>query len=321
MNTTQNKLSIIGDVGVDLVIGSIAEWPQIGTEIILPRSELRAGGSAANTALAMRHLGVPVNLVSAVGRDGLGQFLRDQLHGINAHFQVSDSASTISVGIMHECGERNFFTTHGHLDYLSFNYVVAQLERAQSPGSIILLTGPFLLAGLRPKYVDLLKKIKSLGYQIALDTGWPSDGWNDINRELVMQWIPFCDHLLINELEVTCIAAEENLDLAIGVLLSKMKPDATLVAKVGARGVIGLQGGTRIDQPTERAQIFDTIGAGDSFNAGYLAARLMGASLKGSLAFGCKSALLILKRFPRQDILPGEFAVSLSALEPTCGVI
>ncbi|MGO4776678.1 hypothetical protein AB4084_14435, partial [Lysobacter sp. 2RAB21] len=50
------QFSIIGDVSVDLVLGTLEGWPKIGTEQLLPRRELRAGGSAANSALAARHL-------------------------------------------------------------------------------------------------------------------------------------------------------------------------------------------------------------------------------------------------------------------------
>jgi len=53
MGGRRHRLIIVGDVGVDLVLGPISGWPRIGTETLVERSELRAGGSAANAALAV----------------------------------------------------------------------------------------------------------------------------------------------------------------------------------------------------------------------------------------------------------------------------
>lgn len=313
MNTPHAPLTIIGDLGVDIVMGSIDAWPQIGTEVLLPRSELRAGGSAANTALALRHLGLPAHLISAVGNDELGRLLQAQLHGVRIDLQACDRPTTVSVGLMHVCGERNFFTTHGHLEQLSYEYVLAHLPPASSPGAIVLLTGVFLLPQLRAAYVSLMQAISARGYQVALDTGWPSDHWNKANLALVASWLPLCDHLLINELEALSITGAADLDTALARLAQASKPDASVIVKTGAQGVTGVQGAQRIDHRSARAEIFDTIGAGDSFNAGYLAMRLRGAGLAQALEAGCQAAVAILQRFPRSAIAPGELADCLAS--------
>lgn len=300
-------LSIVGDVGVDLVLGSLAAWPDIGTELLMPRSELRAGGSGANAALAARHIGQAVHLISAVGNDHFGHWLAEQLTGIRTSLEVCDRETTISVGLMHHCGERNFFTTHGHLQQLSVQHVLKQLlpVAPRAPAPIALFTAPFLLTGLRRRYAELLAEAATRGYRIALDTGWPPEGWD---RDEVMRWLPHCDHLLINELEARSIAGTEDLDEALTQIGGALKPSASLIVKVGARGAIGIEHGQRVSHDTEPADIFDTIGAGDAFNAGYLSARLRGSDLKEGLAAGCRTAGAILARFPRKTIRAGEFA-------------
>ena len=75
MGTDAHRLTIIGDIGVDLVLGPLSGWPRVGTETILERSELRAGGSAGNAALAVSYLGGASRLLSAVGNDDLGSWL------------------------------------------------------------------------------------------------------------------------------------------------------------------------------------------------------------------------------------------------------
>ena len=302
-------LSIVGDVGVDLVLGSLTEWPQIGTELLMPRSELRPGGSGANAALAARHIGQRAHLISAVGNDHFGQWLAEQFTGIETRLEICDIETTVSVGLMHTCGERNFFTTHGHLQRLSAEHVLAHLQPTAAP-AIALFTAPFLLTDLRPRYAALMAEAGRRGYRVALDTGWPPEGWN---REEVMSWLPHCDHLLINELEAQSIAGTEDLDDALALIGGALKPDASLIVKVGARGALGLEAGRRVERITEPADIFDTIGAGDAFNAGYLAARLRGGDLAEGLAAGCRTAGAILSRFPRKTIRAGEFAACVPA--------
>lgn len=305
-------LSIVGDVGVDLVLGTLDTWPQIGTEQLMPRSELRAGGSAANAALAARHIGQSARLISAVGNDHFGRWLAEQFAGVHTRLEVCDRDTTISVGLMHRCGERNFFTTHGHLQQLSLSHVLEHLQPTVAAGCapIALFTAPFLLTRLRSRYAELLAETARRGYRVALDTGWPPEGWD---QKEVLTWLPHCDHLLINELEARSIAGCDDLDAALARIARALKPAATLVVKVGARGALGIENGQRITHDTEPADIFDTIGAGDAFNAGYLSSRLKGSNLAEALAAGCRTARAILARFPRKTIRAGEFADCISA--------
>lgn len=308
---SQPQLSIVGDVGVDLVLGTLDGWPRIGTELLMPRSELRAGGSAANSALAARHVGLATQLISAVGHDHFGQWLAQQFTGLRTHLEVCDRETTVSVGLMHGCGERNFFTTYGHLQQLSIQHVLKHLQPTPVP-AIALFTGPFLLGGLRGLYPALLAEAAERGYRVALDTGWPPEGWA-LCREEVRAWLPHCDHLLINELEAHSIAGTDDLDAALAQIERELRPGASLVVKVGARGAVGIEDGHRVEHHAEPADIFDTIGAGDAFNAGYLAARLRGGTLAEGLAAGCRTASAILQRFPRKTIRAGEFSDCVAA--------
>jgi ribokinase len=308
MGGDRNRLTIIGDIGVDLVLGPIAQWPRPGTETVMERSELRAGGSAGNAALAAKYLGRGSRLLSAVGNDDLGPWLRDQFSGLGASLEVCDAPTTLSVGIIHTCGERTFFTTRGHLEQFSYDLVRPQLTPAPHPHSIVLLSGVFLTPALRASYPRLIRELQALRYQVALDTNWPPHDWSAALRAEVGSWISQCDHVLLNELEVVSLADCGDLEQAIKRLVSMLKPGATLVVKAGPRGAFGVQDGHRSESAPPAATIFDTIGAGDSFNAGYLLSRLDGRDLAGSLAAGCNAASTIISRFPRRLIGPAELA-------------
>jgi sugar/nucleoside kinase (ribokinase family) len=301
MGSRPERLVVIGDVGVDLIMGPIDDWPRVGTEVLMDKSELRPGGSAGNAVLAARYLGERADLVSAVGNDDFGYWLREQLAGEGSAFAVCDSPTTLTVGIIHASGERTFFTTRGHLEQLTFELLRPCIPPAGS-GSIALLSGAFLTPLLRASYPRLIDELMALGYRVALDTNWPPSGWNAALRAEVGGWIARCDHVLLNDLEVMTLADASDLDTALARLAPRLKPGATLVAKSGERGAVGMADGRRCTAAAVRASIFDTVGAGDSFNAGYLLARLRGAGLAESLAAGCEAAATILASFPRRAL-------------------
>ena len=321
MGGKQHRLIIIGDVGVDLVLGPISEWPRMGTEALVEHSELRAGGSAGNAALAVSYLGGRSQLLSAVGNDEPGSWLRGRLHPLGATLAVCNAPTTLSVGLIHSCGERTFFTTRGHLEAFSYDSLRPLIPPAPDASSIALLSGVFLTPALRSAYPLLIHELHSLGYRVALDTNWPPQDWSAVLREEVATWVSACDHVLFNDLEVRSLTDTQELTAAIERLTSLLKRGATLVVKTGARGASGAQDGQRCECPAPQASIFDTVGAGDSFNAGYLLARLDGAGLAESLAAGCRAASAIIARFPRRTLAAGDLAplrarVPVGALEP-----
>jgi ribokinase len=90
-----------------------------------------------------------------------------------------------------------------------------------------------------------------------------------------------------------------------------MRPGATLVMKMGPGGACAIRDGVRAHARAPVADVFDTVGAGDAFNAGYLAAIARGDDLPAALAFGCATATAIIARFPRRasvDSAAGSFS-------------
>jgi ribokinase len=218
---------------------------------------------------------------------------------VELHLESIAGPTTSTVAILHACGERSFFTTPGHLDRIA-NETVAAAVSHRPEGSLVLLCGPFLTPPLRADYSAFIAQLRAAGHRVALDTGWPSGGWTEPVRAQALEWIRACDHVLLNEIEVSGLAGGATGEAALAQLAAAMRPGATLVMKRGPGGASAIRDGVRVQASAPAAEVFDTVGAGDAFNAGYLAAIARGDELAAALAFGCATATAIIARFPRR---------------------
>lgn len=310
------KLVIIGDVGLDLIMGPLDQWPEAGTETIVDRTEMRSGFSAANSALAASYFGHDCKLLGAVGSDHFGNWLIERLSAVDSDLvRLPGVATTLSVAMVRSDGERSFLTTRGHLENINCALFLDRVERA-SPGDIALLTGYFLLPGIRARFDEMLLRLRDLGYRIAIDTGWPPAGWTPAIRTEVLAWLPLCDMLLLNEIEVTGLAGKADIPAALHWLTERMAPGGTAVGKLGARGCAAAHLGRIATGSAPSVSVFDTVGAGDSFNAAFLAACQNGLSLEDALSAGCRGASSILASFPRAAIKAGALASVVNAPQP-----
>lgn len=294
-------LAVIGNVNVDLILGPTEPWPVAGTEVIVDHDELRVGGSAGNTALAWTALGVEFQIAASVGNDQFGLWLRDAFAGQSAHWPVEPCSTTLSVGITHPNGERTFFTTRGHLPLLSLAQVQAMLDKKRLHRGYALLCGTFLTDSLRDDYEAFFDWADANGIDVALDTGWPLDGWTERNRTAAAGWLKRSRCSLLNEVESIAVAGCNDPVEAAHRLKAMMRPGAIVVVKRGPEDVIGIDAdGTLVSVKTPQVKVVDTIGAGDVFNAAFLAALCAGHSLEACLSAGARVASQTISTSPRR---------------------
>ena len=289
---------VTGNVNVDLIMGRIAEWPRFGTEIVLPHSETRIGGAAGNTALALQALGVPHRLIASVGNDIFGKWLQSGF--TSADWVVEKTETTISVGVVNPSGERTFLTSQGHLSVYGVDDVLKLLPKRAETGEVLLLEGCFLSPPLLSEYERLVDEAKARGFILGLDTGWPPQGWEPELRRRVLGWLWRLDHLIINEFEVIGLSGEATQEAAATTLRKALPMGATLVVKRGPLGASGYRGDLAVDVPAPKVEVIDTIGAGDVFDGGYLAAIIEGAGLEAALRAGIATASTAISTAPRR---------------------
>ncbi|WP_416262534.1 carbohydrate kinase family protein [Gibbsiella quercinecans] len=301
MDRTHNAtLYVAGNINIDLIMGTLAQWPRPGTEIMLEHSELRPGGSAGNCALALAQMNVPHRAVANQGSDGFSAWLA-------GHFAASADAwpryacdTSLTVGVTHPDKERSFISNQGHIVRLTAADVLAQLPERAQPGDIALLCGTFLCTALLDDYPALLATLQQRGFLVAVDTGWPPQGWSDALRRQLLHWLADCDWLLLNEAETLGFAQQPTLEASARWLADRLHRGGGCVVKRGAQGASLWTRQTQLDAPAQPVAVVDTIGAGDSFNAGFLSALLCGEPHAQALRWGIEVSAHAISSSPRR---------------------
>ena len=299
-NHLDATIYVIGAVAVDMIMGPVSPWPLPGTETFVPHSEIRAGGPAGNTALALQSLAVSHRVICNVGNDVFGRWLMESFGDQAQHWDIARAPTTISVAVEHPGGERTFITAPGNLEHLTAGAILNALPREARPGDIALFTGIFLYPHLLASFDEMIATVARRGFVVALDTGWPPDGWSDKIRNLATGWLARCDHVLLNEIESLSLSGGQSIAEAAWWLAGRTKPDTAIIIKRGASGASAWQAGRVAEAPAPKVKVIDTTGAGDAFNAGYLGACLRGADVKSALQDGIEIASAAIASSPRQ---------------------
>ncbi len=291
------RIHLVGNVNLDIIMRPLPDWPEMGTEILLPEQETRVGGAIGNAALALAALGIESELHACVGNDLFGNFLADELARSGCSIQRCDEPTAYSVGIGHTGSERTFLTFPGHL---------ASRHSAPAPDSIegpadgfLLLGGYFLMAGLRgAPAIELLKRAKRQGMTTLLDAGHPPEGWTDAVREELDALLPFTDYVLPNERELNGLRPDAGLEQSLRQLEHR---HCRGIVKRGRQGAAFLYEGVlrHVPAPTYGA-VADTVGAGDVFNAGLLAGLAADLPLARSISIATSAASLAITTSPRR---------------------
>jgi ribokinase len=276
---------VIGDANPDLLLRGDVR-PRFGqAEQLLTAAELVLGGSAGITAAGCARLGLRTALFAAVGDDVFGRVVRDELGRREVTLLAADGRGAptgISI-ILSEKDDRGILTLPGTIPALRPDDVTDELlRRAGHVHVSSLYLQPALAAGL----AGIFARAREIGRTTSLDTNWdPAEKWESIDEILA-----HTDVFLPNANELRAITRRDETDEAAAELV---KQGTTVVMKNGAEGARAWWPGGTCAAPGRTVEVVDTTGAGDSFNAGFLAARLGGrpmaeairwAAIAGSLS-------------------------------------
>ncbi|MBZ5561978.1 MAG: carbohydrate kinase family protein [Acidobacteriia bacterium] len=263
------KIHCVGVLVVDLLCGPIERYPQPRTQTQVTTKWVRMlpGGGAANVPSAVARMGLQVSSFSKVGDDLNGEFIRRELCKLNVntdgiHVSPRDATPFTFVGV-HADGERTFIHTPGAnvtfvLDDLDLDRVLAT--------DFLLYHDLWVLPGLDGKPgATLLAEAQRRGVVTFLDEGF---GYGP-QRESLEAMLPYCDYAIpsFDDLQIIYpgTSAEEMADH-----LLKLGARAAIL-KMGRNGCLVARGNDRTLVPCLPAKVVDTTGAGDCWDAGFMA--------------------------------------------------
>ena len=274
------KILVIGELNVDVVVTGLRSAPVLGAEILAENCELTLGSASAIFAAGMTKLGYAVTFVSQVGRDYFGDFCLRKLEQLGVSIEHVARKTEEKTGVtiaLSATRDRALVTYSGAVATLTSDQVKdAAIKRHDH----LHLTSYYLQDALRPSFPDLLQRAKRLGLTTSFDPNSdPSEKWNrDIDNVL-----KYTDVLLVNEREALELTRATTAKAALKTLSGKVD---CAVIKRGRRGAIATRNGEISTDSGFKVKVADTTGAGDSFDAGFVAAYLRQAPLAECLQVG-----------------------------------
>lgn len=273
-------LFVVGELNMDLILDQVQAMPELEKERIAKGMTLTLGSSSAIMAANAAALGLKTAFCGRIGADLYGSQCIESLsaRGVDtSSILKSDSDQTGLTCIFTYGRKRGMITYPGAMESLVFDDI--PLQRL-SESRHLHLSSFYLQTGLRPDVAKLFKTAKSMGLTTSFDTNWdPSEQWDDDIYDI----LPHVDVFLPNDDEAKQISKKDNLDDALD-FLSAFGCD--VVATCGAKGIVAKSGSRTVLLSGLPVTAIDAVGAGDTFNSGFLSSFLRGGSLEENLRMG-----------------------------------
>ncbi|MFJ2956353.1 carbohydrate kinase family protein [Streptomyces sp. NPDC087270] len=288
-------LLVVGDVNPDVVVGPLTGPLAFGQrEQLVSTGLLTLGGSAAIMACGAARLGLKVAFAGRIGADDTGAYVRAALaaRGVDTHALREDpglpspltAVLNRAAGPGEQGGDRAILTAPGTLAATTGDDVPAALL---ADCRHVHAASYFLMPKLAAALPDLFRTARGHGATTSLDTNDDPEGrWDPAGLAAAL---PVTDYLLPNAQEARALSGAADLERAAAALAGQ---GPTVVVKDGADGALAHDGTALLRTPAVPVTPLDTVGAGDSFDAGFVAGMLAGLPLEGALALAAACGAL-----------------------------
>ena len=252
----RNAIACIGDSCVDYYESLGQKYP---------------GGNPVNFAVYIRRLGGDSSFVGAVGSDEDGALVVEALKTKEvdvSHVQVLPGRTPYTTVVM----------DNGNRVFTSYETGVMEDYRLRPEDLDFIAEHPIAVTALWGKCENDLEALKARGVTVVFDCAdLPDD-------PVAKKALPFSD-----------IAFFSDDGSSVDALMQKIREIAALgpsvvVAMRGAKGSMAFDGQTFYLQGAVECQVVDTLGAGDSFIAGFLYATLQGLPIPRRMRMGSENA-------------------------------
>jgi ribokinase len=298
------RVCVLGSINMDVVV-RVGRFPEPGETVAGTACDLVPGGKGANQAVAVAKMGVPVDLVGALGLDEFGKILRDYLAdsavNLDAVAEVDGPSGTAVVAVDAD-GNNQIVVVPGSNGRIAADAVASYLSRHGD--SVRYLLSQFEVP--IDLVADAFVAAKARGTTTVLN---PSP-----MRPLPPALLAATDLIVLNEVELAQAAGERvtTPEEAAGVASrwSRHVGGKTVVVTLGGQGLVAVVDGRVIRQSAKPVRrVVDTTGAGDCFCGTLVAFLYHGRPLVDSLHLAQEAAARSVERpgaspsFPRAEEL------------------
>jgi sugar/nucleoside kinase (ribokinase family) len=273
-------VSVIGELNLDLILSGLPAELDLEREHLASDLNITLGSSSAIFAHNLASLGNAVGFSSSLGSDPLGEICLQRLRerGVDLSGVRRMTGKTTGLTVILPRGKKRYILTYPGTMFemtekdLDLNYVFSAKH--------LHVSSYFLQKGLQASLGDIFRKAKAAGLTVSLDTNDDPEGrWPPGVYEL----LKYVDVFLPNEREACKLTQVKDVERAAEVLSEKVP---MIVIKRGSQGVLARVSHQRFVAVPPRVDAIDHVGAGDSFDAGFVHQFVRGAKIEDCLAFG-----------------------------------
>ena len=273
----------VGVLVADHLCAPISHCPKAGELVLTDHLLLNIGGCASNAAIDLARVGVKVGVVGCVGDDPFGRFVIETLQRAGVDTEsirtLADvgTSGTLIVNVQDE--DRRFVHTIGANGRLSAADI--PLERLRQV-KVLYVGGYLLMPNLEARALaGLFRQARAAGVTTLLDVVVPGPG-------------DYCNQLepLLPETDVFLPNNDEG-EILTGLADPRKQAEhfrsagaRTVVITCGGRGTVLATDGLRLEAETYPVDYVGATGAGDAFDAGYIAGLLEGGDPRRCLEWG-----------------------------------
>jgi sugar/nucleoside kinase (ribokinase family) len=269
---------VLGDCNPDLILSGEDVQPRFGqVERLVDSASLAVGGSGAIFACGAARLGLRTAFATVIGDDVLGRFMLDSLraHGVDTRGVLVDASRPTGVTvILSRGGDRAMLTAPGTIGDMRGSLVDPDLLHGARH---VHVSSYYMQRSLQSELGELFREAHEAGATTSIDPNWdPREEWNSG----LLSMLSATEYFLPNSAEARRITGLDDIEIAATALAEN---GCTLAVKLGAGGGLAARGDEVLQVPAYQVDVEDATGAGDSFDAGFVAAMLDGLPLQRAL--------------------------------------
>ena len=269
-------IAAIGELNVDIILNRIESEPEIGKEKFAKDMTVTLGSSTAIFAANAASLGSKVCFVGLVGKDSFGELVKTSLEakGVDTRYIMEGPTPTGATICMNYGEDRANLTYQGSMDVMGWDDIDKDVFDNTRH---IHLSSLFMQSALLRDIHKVLDAAKEKGITVSLDTQWdPMETWKLDYRSV----LPKITIFMPNEKELQALTHKDSLEGAIAEVLPYL--GNAMVVKCGSKGslLVLKDGNMKLLPAYLNSDVVDAIGAGDSFNSGFISAFVKGLPLE-----------------------------------------